>query len=72
MDFVDAARVHRLLPFPELAESLAEGHRGPEPVVDRSLMLSPDGSPGEGFLNLPAWQRGKAFGVKMVASLLRI
>lgn len=69
MDFVDAAHVHRLLPFLELVSSLAEAHRGPEPIVDRSLMVSPDGPPGEGFLNLPAWQRGKAFGIKMVTIL---
>lgn len=69
MDFVDGSRVHRLLPFPELVEALAEAHRGPQPAVDRSLLESRDGPPGEAFVNWPAWHRGEAFGVKMVTVL---
>ncbi len=66
MNFIDAKRVHQLLPFPMLVDALAEAHRGPEPLVDRSLLVNPEVSSGQCFLNLPAWQPGTAFGIKMV------
>ena len=66
MDFVDAKRVHQLLPFPMLVDALAEAHREPEPIVERSMLADPDASTGRCFLNLPAWQPGTAFGIKMI------
>jgi len=66
MNFVDAGRVHQLLPFPMLVDALAEAHRGPEPIVERSMLVDPDASSGRCFLNLPAWQPGTAFGIKMI------
>jgi len=66
MNFIDAARVHRLLAFPMLVDALAEAHREPEPIVERSLLVDPDGASGRCFLNLPAWQPGTAFGIKMI------
>lgn len=71
MRYVDADRVHRLLPFAELIDALAEAHRGPMPTVDRSLLTSAEGEVGEGLVTWPAWQRGRAFGIKMVTILPR-
>lgn len=51
--------------FPALVEALREGHRGPMPLVDRSLMERD----GTSFLVLPAWLPDGAFGVKMVTIL---
>lgn len=61
MKFVDAERVHQLLPFPMLVDALEEAHRGPEPITERSLLVDADASTGQCFLNLPAWQPGRAF-----------
>jgi len=66
MNFIDAKRVHRLLPFATLVDALAQAHRGPNPIVDRSLLVASDGSSEQCFLNLPAWLPGMAFGIKMV------
>ena len=69
--FIDAAEVYRLLEPGVLVDHLAEAHRGPPPLIGRSLLVPPDGvgTPGEGFLVLPAWAHGRAFGVKMVTIL---
>jgi ornithine cyclodeaminase/alanine dehydrogenase-like protein (mu-crystallin family) len=64
---IDAASVHRLLEYAPLVEALAAAHREAPPLVGRSLLAPPPGMgrPGEGFLVLPAWAHGRAFGVKM-------
>lgn len=56
--------VARLLPYAELVDALATGHRG-EPPVSRRLVFGPDGA-DEAFLALPAWRPGEAIGVKLV------
>jgi ornithine cyclodeaminase len=65
---IDAASVHRLLDYAPLVEALAAAHRAAPPLVGRSLLEPPPGAGrvGEGFLVLPAWAHGRAFGVKMV------
>ncbi len=68
MRFIPAGKVHELLDYPALIDTLAEAHRGEEPVVDRSELhdASDDGSVRRTFLNLPAWIPGRAMGIKMV------
>lgn len=68
---IDAASVHRLLDYAPLVDALAAAHRGAPPMIGRSLLIPPAGSgpSGEGFLVLPAWAHGRAFGVKMVTIL---
>lgn len=65
---IDAESVHRLLDYAPLVEALAAAHREAPPLVGRSLLEPPPGvgRVGEGFLVLPAWAHGRAFGVKMV------
>ncbi len=65
---IDAASVHRLLDYAPLVEALEAAHRAPPPLVGRVLLEPPPGAGrvGEGFLVLPAWAHGRAFGVKMV------
>jgi ornithine cyclodeaminase len=61
---IDAASVFAA-GYPALIEALRQGHRGPMPMMDRSL-LAHDGA---SFLVLPAWLPGGAFGVKMATVL---
>jgi ornithine cyclodeaminase/alanine dehydrogenase-like protein (mu-crystallin family) len=65
---VDGAEVHRLLEYGALVAAFAEAHRQGPPLIGRSLLTPPEGigRAGEGFLVLPAWAHGRAFGVKMV------
>ena len=71
MRVIDGASVHRLLDYALLVEALAAAHREAPPLIGRSLLIPPAGAgrPGEGFLVLPAWAHGRAFGVKMVTIL---
>jgi ornithine cyclodeaminase/alanine dehydrogenase-like protein (mu-crystallin family) len=68
MRVIDATTVHRLLDYAPLVAALAAAHREAPPLVGRSLLEPPPGAGriGEGFLVLPAWAHGRAFGVKMV------
>jgi len=65
---VGADDVHRLLDYPGLTEALADAHCRDKPLDTRVLLETPDeaGGPGEGFLVLPAWAPGRAFGAKLV------
>jgi ornithine cyclodeaminase/alanine dehydrogenase-like protein (mu-crystallin family) len=66
MEVVTAAEVHRLCAWEPLVGALAESHRKPAPLVDRSeLHFERDGA-RETYFNLPAWQPGIAMGTKIV------
>jgi ornithine cyclodeaminase len=71
MRVIDADNVHRLLDYAPLVEALAAAHREAPPLIGRSLLVPAAGAgrAGEGFLVLPAWAHGRAFGVKMVTIL---
>jgi ornithine cyclodeaminase/alanine dehydrogenase-like protein (mu-crystallin family) len=64
MRMVDAERVHALLDFPGLIEALRRGHL--EPAAETHSHLMRDAAAGAAFLALPAWQHGKAMGIKVV------
>lgn len=67
MKFLDADAVHDLLDYPSLVDGLAAEHRQPMDAMDRLHLQQPDASGGDThFLLLPAWQRGRACGVKLV------
>jgi ornithine cyclodeaminase len=71
MRFVTAAEVHRLCAWEPLVGALAESHRKPAPLVDRSeLHFERDGI-RETYFNLPAWQPGIAMGTKIVTVMPR-
>ena len=71
MRFVTAAEVHRLCAWEPLVGALAESHRKPAPLVDRSeLHFERDGI-RETYFNLPAWQPGFAMGTKIVTVMPR-
>jgi ornithine cyclodeaminase len=71
MRFVTAAEVHRLCAWEPLVGALAESHRRPAPLVDRSeLHFERDGI-RETYFNLPAWQTGIAMGTKIVTVMPR-
>jgi ornithine cyclodeaminase len=53
-----------VLPYGELVDALAAGHREP-PALARRTVFGPDGF-GQSFLGLPAWQPREAIGVKLV------
>jgi ornithine cyclodeaminase/alanine dehydrogenase-like protein (mu-crystallin family) len=63
LPILDGEDVARLLPYADLVDALAEGHRG-EPAVSRRVVFGPDGS-DQAFLGLPAWRPGEAIGVKL-------
>lgn len=67
MHAIDAAAVHRFLPYDPLIEALAAAHRDSTPEIGRALLSPPaqSGHGEEGFLVLPAWAPGRALGVKM-------
>jgi ornithine cyclodeaminase len=71
MEVVTAAEVHRLCAWEPLVGALAESHRKPAPLVDRSeLHFERDGA-RETYFNLPAWQPGIAMGTKIVTVMPR-
>lgn len=67
MQLIDGPSVHALLDYPGLIAALEAAHREAPPVVDRALLRPPAESAhaDESFLVLPAWQPGRAMGVKM-------
>ncbi|MFL5259645.1 MAG: ornithine cyclodeaminase [Hyphomicrobiales bacterium] len=67
MRLVTAAEVHWICEWERLVGALAEAHRGPKPLVDRSEIHDGDNT----FLNLPAWQPGVAMGTKIITVLPR-
>src|SRR6185436_13855405 len=71
MRFVTAAEVHRLCAWEPLVGALAESHRKPAPLVDRSELHSERDGIRETYFNLPAWQPGFAMGTKIVTVMPR-
>lgn len=67
MRVVSAAEVHELCPPHALMDALAEAHRNPAPLVDRSELHHDRNGTRQIYLNLPAWQPGKAMGTKIVS-----
>lgn len=68
MQFLTAAEVHAALPFGTLVEALAAAHRLPIDHKRELLMMEPDGGSENAFILLPAWQKHRALGVKLVTS----
>jgi ornithine cyclodeaminase/alanine dehydrogenase-like protein (mu-crystallin family) len=66
MQVVAAAEVHRLCAWEPLVAALAESHRQPAPLVDRSELHFERGGERQTYFNLPAWQPGIAMGTKIV------
>jgi ornithine cyclodeaminase len=66
MRFVTAAEVHRACAWKPLIAALAEAHRGPMPLVDRSELHAECDGARQTYFNLPAWQPGIAMGTKIV------
>ncbi len=66
---VDGERVHALLDYASLVEALDQGHREGVDAVERALLAQPGaGDTTDHLLVWPAWQRGRALGVKVVTS----
>jgi ornithine cyclodeaminase/alanine dehydrogenase-like protein (mu-crystallin family) len=66
MEFVSASEVHRICAWHALIQALAEAHRGPAPLVDRSELHHEHKGIRQTYFNLPAWQPGVAMGTKIV------
>ena len=66
--FFSTAEVHAALPFARLVEALATSHRQPIDDKRELLMMEPGGASENAFILLPAWQKGRAIGVKLVTS----
>jgi len=64
LPWIPADAVHALLPYADLVDALAAGHLLP-PADVRRTVYSPEGA-DEVYLGLPAWQPGRAIGVKLV------
>jgi ornithine cyclodeaminase len=71
MRIVTAAEVHRVCAWEPLVGALAEFHRGPAPLIDRSELHFERNGSRETYLNLPAWQPGVAMGTKIVTVMPR-
>ncbi|MEM9140003.1 MAG: ornithine cyclodeaminase [Pseudomonadota bacterium] len=64
----DAQAVHDGLPYDRLIPALIQAHQRDVDAVQSVLMEQPASGPGvDHFLTLPAWQRGRAFGAKLVS-----
>jgi len=67
MRLVDAEAVHRLLDYPSTVEALRGLYRQGVDLVESHLASQPMPSGAEAhFLMLPAWQRGRFLGIKLV------
>jgi len=66
MRIVTAEEVHELCAWPKLVDALANAHRGPAPMVDRSELHQAANGSRDTYFNLPAWQPGVAMGTKIV------
>lgn len=67
MKFFGAEDVHRLLPYDALIPALTEAHLRDVDAVRSSLLEQPGEAGSDHFLALPAWQRGRAMGAKLVS-----
>lgn len=69
MRVFDADAVHAGLPYPELIEALIEAHRHDVEARGKAMLTMPSVGGGEedNFLALPAWQKRKAIGAKLVS-----
>jgi ornithine cyclodeaminase len=68
LHFVSATEVHAALPFGRLVEALHASHQRPIDDKRELVMLEPGGRSENAFILLPAWQTGRAIGVKLVTS----
>jgi ornithine cyclodeaminase len=66
--FYSAAEVHEALPFGHLVEALEVAHRRPIDDKRELLMMEPGATSENAFILLPAWQKRRAIGVKLVTS----
>lgn len=67
MQFFDAERVHTLLDYPGLIDALGKAHHHDVDVVPSAMMEQPaDSGDSAWFLALPAWQKDKAIGAKLI------
>ncbi len=68
MKHIAADAVHALLDYPGVVEGLKAFHRQDIDDIRDVYMTQPNQAAGtDGFLLLPAWQRGQAIGVKLVS-----
>ena len=67
MQIYDSAAVHAGLPWGPLVEGLIAAHR--HDIDDRGSVVLEQPDPGgiQNFLALPAWQKGRAMGAKLVS-----
>lgn len=63
---VTAAEVHDSCAWEGLIEALAEGHRGPQPLVGRASLEAGEGSTRQHYIDMPAWLPDIAMGSKLV------
>ena len=67
MQMFDADRVHALLPYAELIPALAAAHLDDIDARQSAVLEQPSADGGrDHFLALPAWQRGRAMGAKLI------
>lgn len=67
MKLVDAGQVHALLDYPSTVAALDELYRRGVDLVDSKIVSQPNAAGGrDDLLLLPAWQRGRHVGVKVV------
>jgi len=65
MQFVDAPKVHQLLDYSYLIESLYQAHLGPHPETQHVVQQDPQRGQNQ-FVTLVGWKLGAAIVVKMV------
>lgn len=68
MILVDAESVHAALTYDVLVAALRDAHENDVDAVESCLLSQPSHSADtDHFLSLPAWQRGRGFGAKLVS-----
>ena len=71
MHVISAEHVYRICTWPDLMDALAEGHRGPKPLVDRAVITHDTQGVTDTYINIPAWIPGRAFASKITTVLPR-
>ncbi|KRB23185.1 MULTISPECIES: ornithine cyclodeaminase family protein [Mesorhizobium] len=66
MHLIDGPTVHELLDYRGLVDALRLAHQAPMPEVQEVVLSEPGGDNARNLIVLPAWQRDRLLGAKLV------
>lgn len=69
LQFIEFDDVHRLSPWPGLIEAMAQAHQRPRALATQCRLTQPrEGGQADMLVLVPAWEKDRALGVKIVTS----